>query len=140
MPATDTRFRATQEVLVLVTRAIDGLAPVVKPNGVNAIGVLINPHTCMRSLSLKESGLAMGVHRVARLMSENGLKARQKTRFKRTTGSDHGGLVAKNVLDQNFTADAPDQKWGVDISYVWTAEGWLYLAIVLDLYSRKIVG
>lgn len=89
---------------------------------------------------LKESGLAMGVHRVARLMSENGLKARQKTRFKRTTDSDHGGLVAKNVLDQDFTADAPDQKWGVDISYVWTAEGWLYLAIVLDLYSRKIVG
>jgi putative transposase len=89
---------------------------------------------------LKESGLAMGVHRVARLMSENGMKARQKTRFKRTTDSDHGGPVAKNVLNQDFTADAPDQKWGVDISYVWTTQGWLYLAIVLDLYSRKIVG
>src|SRR5680860_1563632 len=89
---------------------------------------------------LQESGLAIGRHRVARLMSENGLKARQKTRFKRTTDSDHGGPVATNVLDQDFTADEPDQKWGVDISYVWTAEGWLYLAIVLDLYSRKIVG
>ena len=89
---------------------------------------------------LKESGLAIGLHRVARLMSENGLKARQKTRFKKTTDSDHGGLVAENVLDQDFTAEAPDQKWGVDISYVWTAEGWLYLAIVLDLFSRKIVG
>ena len=89
---------------------------------------------------LTESGLGVGVNRVARLMSENGLKARQKTRFKRTTDSDHSGPVAKNVLDQDFTADAPDQKWGVDISYVWTAEGWLYLAIVLDLYSRKIVG
>lgn len=89
---------------------------------------------------LKERGLAVGVHRVARLMSENGLKARQKTRFKRTTDSDHGGPVVKNVLDQDFTADGPDQKWGVDISYVWTAQGWLYLAIVLDLYSRKIVG
>ena len=89
---------------------------------------------------LKESGLATGRHRVARLMSENGLKARQKTRFKKTTDSAHGGPVAPNVLDQDFNAEAPDQKWGVDISYVWTAEGWLYLAIVLDLYSRKIVG
>jgi len=89
---------------------------------------------------LKESGLAIGRHRVARLMSENGLKARQKTRFKKTTDSDHGGPVARNVLDQDFTADGPDQKWGVDMSYVWTAEGWLYLAIVLDLFSRRIVG
>ena len=89
---------------------------------------------------LKESGLAIGLHRVARLMSENGLKARQKTRFKKTRDSDHGGPVAKNILDQDFTADGPDQKWGVDISYVWTAEGWLYLAVVLDLFSRKIVG
>jgi putative transposase len=89
---------------------------------------------------LQDNGLAIGRHRVARLMSENGLKARQKTRFKKTTDSDHGGPVATNVLDQDFTADGPDQKWGVDISYVWTAEGWLYLAIVLDLFSRRIVG
>ena len=89
---------------------------------------------------LKESGLAIGRHRVARLMRENGLKARQKTRFKKTTDSNHGGPVAANVLDQDFSADGPDQKWGVDISYVWTAEGWLYLAIVLDLFSRRIVG
>ena len=89
---------------------------------------------------LIESGLAIGLHRVARLMSENGLKARQKTRFKKTTDSDHGGSVAGNVLDQDFTTDGPNQKWGVDISYVWTAEGWLYLAVVLDLFSRKIVG
>jgi putative transposase len=91
-------------------------------------------------VELKESGLAVGLHRVARLMSENGLKARQKTRFKKTTDSDHGGPVASNVLDQDFTATAPDQKWGVDISYVWTAQGWLYLAVVLDLFSRRIVG
>ena len=89
---------------------------------------------------LQESGLAVGRHRVARLMSENGLKARQKTRFKKTTDSDHGGPVASNILDQNFAAEAPDEKWGVDISYVWTMEGWLYLAIVVDLFSRKIVG
>ena len=89
---------------------------------------------------LTESGLAIGLHRVARLMSDNGMKARQKTRFKKTTDSDHGGPVATNVLDQDFTAERPNEKWGVDISYVWTAEGWLYLAIVLDLYSRRIVG
>jgi putative transposase len=91
-------------------------------------------------VELNESGLSIGRHRVARLMSENGLKVRQKTRFKKTTDSDHGGAIATNVLDQDFTADGPDQKWGVDISYVWTAEGWLYLAIVLDLFSRRIVG
>jgi putative transposase len=89
---------------------------------------------------LKEEGIAVGLHRVARIMQENGLKARQPTRYKKTTDSDHGGPVATNILDQDFTADGPDQKWGVDISYVWTAEGWLYLAIVLDLFSRKIVG
>ena len=91
-------------------------------------------------VELRESGLAIGRHRVARLMSENGMKARQKTRFKKTTDSDHCGPVAPNILDQDFATDAPNQKWGVDISYVWTAEGWLYLAIVVDLFSRKIVG
>ncbi|WP_246015989.1 IS3 family transposase, partial [Azospirillum griseum] len=54
--------------------------------------------------------------------------------------SDHGGPVAPNVLDQDFSADAPNQKWGADISYIWTAEGWLYLAIVVDLHSRRIIG
>ena len=91
-------------------------------------------------VELKEEGVAVGLHRVARIMQENGLKARQKTRFKKTTDSDHGGPVAPNLLDQDFSAEGPDEKWGVDISYVWTAEGWLYLAIVLDLFSRKIVG
>ncbi|MFT7578023.1 MAG: putative transposase [Alphaproteobacteria bacterium] len=91
-------------------------------------------------VELKESRLAMGRHRVARLMRENDLIARQKTRFKRTTDSDHRHAVAANILNQNFSCDAPDHKWGVDISYIWTAEGWLYLAIVLDLFSRRIVG
>ena len=91
-------------------------------------------------VELRENGLTTGRHRVARLMSENGMKARQKTRFKKTTDSNHGGPVAPNILDQNFATDAPNEKWGVDISYVWTAEGWLYLAIVLDLFSRRIVG
>ncbi len=89
---------------------------------------------------LTEEGLAVGRHRVARLMRDNGLKALQKRRYKKTTDSHHGGPVAANLLDQDFACDGPDQKWGADISYIWTAEGWLYLAIVLDLYSRRIVG
>ena len=91
-------------------------------------------------VELNEDGVPVGRHRVARIMRDNDLKARQKTRFKKTTDSDHGGPVAVNVLDQDFAADGPNEKWGVDISYVWTAEGWLYLAIVLDLFSRRIVG
>lgn len=91
-------------------------------------------------VELNEEGIRAGRHRTARLMRENGLKARQKTRFKRTTDSNHGEPVAPNLLDQDFTCDRPDQKWGVDISYIWTAEGWLYLAIVVDLYSRRIIG
>jgi len=92
------------------------------------------------TVELREDGVAVGRHRVARLMRENGLKALQKRRFKKTTDSAHGGPVAPNVLDQDFAADGPDQKWGADISYIWTAEGWLYLAVVVDLFSRRIVG
>ncbi len=91
-------------------------------------------------VELREDGLDVGRHRVARLMRDNGLKALQKRRYKKTTDSNHGGPVAANLLDQDFACDGPDQKWGADISYIWTAEGWLYLAIVLDLYSRRIVG
>jgi len=91
-------------------------------------------------VELIEQGLPIGKHRVARLMRDNGLRAVQKRRFKRTTDSNHNHPIAPNLLDQDFTCDGPDQKWGVDISYIWTTEGWLYLAIVLDLYSRRIVG
>lgn len=73
-------------------------------------------------------------------MRQNQLIARQKRRFKRTTDSEHAWPVAPNLIAQDFTADGPDRKWGADISYIWTAEGWLYLAIVLDLFSRRVVG
>ena len=89
---------------------------------------------------LIEDGIIAGRHRIARLMRDNNLKARQKRRFKKTTDSDHGGPIAPNHLDQDFAATAPDQKWAADISYIWTTEGWLYLAIVLDLFSRRIIG
>ena len=91
-------------------------------------------------VELREEGLSVGRHRVARLMRDNGLKARQKTRFKRTTDSHHAEPIAPNLLDQDFTCNGPDQKWAAGISYIWTAEGWLYLAIVVDLYSRRIIG
>lgn len=74
---------------------------------------------------LIEEGLAVGRHRVARLMRDNGLKALQKRRYKKTTDSCHGGPVAANLLDQDFGCHGPDQKWGADISYIWTTEGWL---------------
>jgi hypothetical protein len=67
--------------------------------------------------------LPSGERRTARLMRENGLRARQKRRFKRTTDSEHAWPIAPNIIDQDFTATAPNQKWGVDISYVWTREG-----------------
>ena len=89
---------------------------------------------------LQESGLRVGRRRTARLMRENGLKARQKRRFKRTTDSHHPLPIAPNLLDQHFSAERPNEKWNADISYVWTGEGWLYLAVVLDLFARRVVG
>jgi putative transposase len=89
---------------------------------------------------LVDEGHEIGRHRTARLMRENQLVARQKRRFKRTTDSEHAWPIAPNLVAQDFTADGPDRKWGADISYIWTAEGWLYLAIVLDLFSRRVVG
>jgi putative transposase len=89
---------------------------------------------------LQDTGLAVGRRRTARLMRENGLRARQRRRFKRTTDSLHAFPVAPNLLDQDFAAERPDEKWGADISYVWTREGWLYLAVVIDLFARRVVG
>jgi putative transposase len=89
---------------------------------------------------LQDEGLEVGRRRTARLMRENGLKARQKRRFKRTTDSHHAFPVAPNLLEQDFSAERPNQKWAADISYVWTNEGWLYLAVVLDLFARRVVG
>ena len=89
---------------------------------------------------LKGRGIPVSKGRVERLMRENGLRGRHKRRFKATTDSKHSLPVAPNRLDQNFETERPDQAWTADITYVATAEGWLYLAIVLDLYTRQIVG
>ncbi|RBA89357.1 IS3 family transposase [Xanthomonas oryzae pv. oryzae] len=92
------------------------------------------------SASLKAQGLPAGRHRVRRLIKRHGLKARWKRKFTHTTDSRHDLPVAANVLDRRFKPSAADQAWVADITYIRTERGWLYLAAVLDLYSRKIVG
>lgn len=89
---------------------------------------------------LRAQGFAVGRRRVARLMRQSGLKARQKRRFARTTDSGHAFPVAPNLLAQCFDATRPNQKWGSDITYVWTRQGWLYLAVVIDLFARRVIG
>ena len=89
---------------------------------------------------LRSRGFSAGKERVERLMRENGIRARHKRRYKATTDSRHGLPVAENLLERNFTPAAPNQVWSSDITYLWTDEGWLYLAIVLDLFNREIVG
>jgi transposase InsO family protein len=89
---------------------------------------------------LKADGVAVSRKRVARIMSELGLEGRRKRPFKATTDSKHDLPVAENVLDRRFEVAAPDVAWVTDITYVWTAEGWLYLAAILDLFSRRVVG
>ncbi|WP_310015953.1 IS3 family transposase [Novosphingobium sp. 1748] len=84
-------------------------------------------------------GVDCGLHRIERLMRQQGLRARPR---RRGVPKDHGekSVVAANVLDRQFVADAPNQKWVADFTYIWTAEGWLYVAAVIDLFSRRVVG
>jgi transposase InsO family protein len=89
---------------------------------------------------LVDQGFEIGRKRVARLMREMGLRGATPRKFRMTTDSDHDHPIAENVLDRNFEALGPNQKWATDITYVYTGEGWLYLAVVMDLYSRRIVG
>ena len=92
----------------------------------------------MRQLHSK--GYEIGRYRVRRIMRDLGLVARTPKRFKLTTDSRHSLPVAPNVLDREFDVASPNTIWTADITYVWTLEGWMYLAIVMDLYSRQIVG
>jgi transposase InsO family protein len=89
---------------------------------------------------LKDEGHQIGRYRVRRLMRILGLKAKAPKRYKATTDSRHSFPVVPNLLNRKFDVDEPNKFWTVDITYVWTLEGWLYLALVLDLYSRQIVG
>ena len=89
---------------------------------------------------LRDKGHCTSRKRVARLMVEQGLRARHKRRFRTTTDSRHGLPVADNVLRRDFTVAQPNLAWVTDITYIWTQEGWLYLAVILDLFSRRVVG
>ena len=89
---------------------------------------------------LLRHGHCVSKKRVERLMREDGLKARPKRRFRKTTDSAHNHPVAANILDRSFSVNEPNRVWVGDITYVWTLEGWLYLAVLLDLFSRRVVG
>ena len=89
---------------------------------------------------LLRQGVRVGKLRVQRLMRQHGIRARGKRRFRITTDSRHGLPVAPNLLDRNFTAASPNRAWAGDVTYIPTEEGWLYLAVVMDLFSRRIVG
>jgi len=89
---------------------------------------------------LNIEGTKVGRHRIASIMRINGWRAKAARKFKATTNSNHKLPIAPNLLQQNFSASRPNEKWVSDITYVWTEEGWLYLAVVMDLYSRMIVG
>ena len=84
-------------------------------------------------------GLDAGLHRIERLMRKEGLRARPRRRGLPKDGGQRNA-VSPNILDRAFVASAPNQKWIADFTYIWTAQGWLYVAAVVDLYSRRVVG
>ncbi len=89
---------------------------------------------------LRGRGYRVGENRVARLLRENKLGVRRKRRYRSTTDSNHSLPVAENLLERCFDVPEANQAWVSDISYIATAEGWLYLCVVIDLYSRKVIG
>lgn len=112
-------------------------------------GKIIEIHADSRStygsprihFELQTQGIRVGKKRVARLMQERGLTARRRRRFRpQTTDSNHRHPIAENVLARSFSRSAPNQAWVGDITYIRTKQGWLYLAVLLDLYSRRVVG
>jgi transposase InsO family protein len=89
---------------------------------------------------LQARGIRCGENRVARLMRLHQVRPKQVRRYKATTDSRHSLPVAENHLDRQFNPEAPNEAWAADITFVWTREGWLYLAVVMDLFSRRIIG
>lgn len=89
---------------------------------------------------LKEVGLSVGHRRVGRLMRDNNIQVIRTRKYRATTDSNHRFKIAPNHLNRDFNADRPNQKWAGDISYIWTREGCLYLAVMIDLHSRRIIG
>jgi transposase InsO family protein len=91
-------------------------------------------------IKLKSVGHDIGRYRVRKLMKKLGLKAKTPKRYKVTTDSNHSFKVAPNLVDRKFSIDVPNTTWAADITYLWTMEGWLYLAVIIDLFSRQVVG
>ncbi len=94
----------------------------------------------MMMKKLRDEGFEIGRERTRKLMKALNLKVKHKRKYKVTTDSQHKLPVAENVLDRQFNPTGPNQVWGTDITYLWTHEGWIYLAVVIDLYSRRVVG
>lgn len=90
--------------------------------------------------ALRALGFPVGRYQARSLMGEAGIWVRYRRRYRATTNSNHKQPVFPNRLERNFEAEGPNQVWAGDITYIWTQEGWLYLAVVIDLYSRKVVG
>jgi putative transposase len=92
------------------------------------------------SEQLQKDGHDVGRYRARTLMRKAGVRVKYRKKFKITTDSNHKLPVAPNILERNFTTDRPNAVWCTDITYLWTMQGWLYLAVIIDLYSRKVVG
>ena len=90
--------------------------------------------------ALMKRGHGVGENRIARLMRVEGIRAKTVKKWRATTDSDHTRPVATNILNRQFQVEQPNRVWAGDLTYVWTTEGWLYLAVVLDLYSRTVIG
>jgi putative transposase len=90
--------------------------------------------------ALRALGFTVSKTRVERLMKEFGIRSKTKKKFRVTTDSKHDHPVAKNILNRDFSPTGPNMVWAGDITYVWTEEGWLFLAVLLDLFSRKVIG
>ncbi len=90
--------------------------------------------------AFKKGGIQVGRYKAGRLMSQLGLQVRYPKRFKVTTDSNHNDTISPNILNREFDVVAPNTVWTTDITYVWTLEGWLYVAVVVDLFSRQVVG
>jgi putative transposase len=89
---------------------------------------------------LQANGVPCCVNTVAKLMHDNDIRAKTARKFRNTTDSNHSLPIADNLLSREFDAQGPNERWVTDITYIWTREGWLYLAVVEDLYSRMVVG
>jgi transposase InsO family protein len=126
-PPTSARRRRRAELIEQIRSSFD-----------DSRGSYGSPRLCVE---LREQGVAVCENTVAKYMRETGLFVKPRRSFvPRTTDGDHPYAIAANVLDRDFAATAPNRKWVCDLTCIWTDEGWLYLSVVIDLFSRKVVG